>query len=247
MDPTTVAALIAACASLLVAIISSKKSSKSAEDIETLRYILNKDTETVKNDLSKDIEALKHNLNLDNEKFKHNLNKDIEAFKHSLILEREAMEEKKKRNNEQLVALSDSVKSMQKVKDVIQQIVDSYEKSHHSEVAIKNITTASKELQSSYEENFTELVMGSHPNEQKLFHKAKNLVFHIKSFVVSALDQKIYTSDLSTEDKNRLRAWRSELSEIQTQLQNSLYDKFIKCSMKNVGCSHNFTDKQATK
>jgi hypothetical protein len=242
-DPKIMAALITACVSILAAIISyfksyfsSKKSVELAKEIEALKH-----------DFSIESETLKHNFNKDTETLKNDLNKDIEALKHNLNLEREAMEEKKKINKEQLSALSDSVKSIQKVKDVIQLIVDSYERSHHSKVAIKNIGAASKELISSYKENLTKLLEGGHPNEQKLFHDAKKLIIHIESFIISALDQKIYTSDLSTKEKTKLREWRSDLSEIQTQLQNSLCEQFIRCSMNNVENGKKINNKQAIK
>ena len=162
------------------------------------------------------------------------LSKEIETLKHNLNLERQAIEEKKKINGERLTALSDAIKTIQKVKDVIQRIVGSLDKSHYSEVALRNIKAASNELIECYEENFTEFVKGKQPDEQSLFHRAKALAFKIEDYLITVLDQRRYTSDLSKEEKERLLTWRTEISDIQTQLQNSLYKQFIECNFKKI-------------
>lgn len=88
------------------------------------------------------------------------LTKDIERLKLDLELEREALKEERRLKATKLEALSGAIKSIQKIKDVIQKIVNSCEKSHYSELAVKNISISTKELVASYEENFTDLLDG---------------------------------------------------------------------------------------
>jgi gas vesicle protein len=158
--------------------------------------------------------------------------KDIERFRLNLNLERQSIEEKKKLKSEVLITLNDAIKAIQKIKDSIQRIVDSNKNSHISEVAMQSIAAASEDLVSCYEERFTELVKGRYSDEKLLFHRAKSLAFKIDDHIKFVLNEKENRSDLSAEEKDFLRAWRQELSEIQSKLQNSLIEQFIKNGIK---------------
>lgn len=157
--------------------------------------------------------------------------RNIETLKHKLDLERKSIEEQNKINNAYLTALSDAIKAIQKVKDAVQGIVKSYKKGRHCEIAIEDINLTSKKLVECYEEQFTSLLVQNNHFEKDLFHMAKGLTIDIQAYIIPALDQKNYASELSVEEKERLSQLRLQLSDIQNQLQSSLYEQLIKRSM----------------
>ena len=154
--------------------------------------------------------------------------KEIETLKHELAMERQGIDEKNRTYSEFLNSLCVSIKVIQKVKDAIQRIVDAYKTAHHSEIAINDITAASKELFECYENHFTELLIQDHKLEKELFHKAKSFTLRIEGEVKSGLEQKMYASEITIEEKESLRDLRSRLSEIQNQLQNSVSEILTK-------------------
>ena len=152
----------------------------------------------------------------------------IEMLKHKLDLERKSVEEQHESSKLYLTAISDAIKAIQKVKDVIQRMINSYKTAYHSEVAIDDINRISKDLVQCYEDQLTNLLIEKDQFEKDLFHRAKGLTLHIQTYIISALDQKAYASELSVEEKECLGQMRLQLSDIQNQLQNSLYEQLIK-------------------
>lgn len=154
--------------------------------------------------------------------------KEVETLKHSFSMERQAVEKKNTTYNEFLNSLCETIKAIQKVKDTVQRIVDAYKTSYYSDIAIKDVTIASEELFVCYEEQFTELLIQDCKVEKDLFHKAKALTLDIEGQLKSGLEQTKYASELTKDEKNRLRDLRFRLSDIQAQLQNSLSENLIK-------------------
>jgi hypothetical protein len=153
--------------------------------------------------------------------------KELEELKHKLKLEIQNLKETKRIKNEYVNALCESIKKIQIVKDVLQRIINSRKESHHSEVAIKNITEASQELVNCYEDVFTSLLVHKDSYEKNLFHRAKGLTLSTENYVKLSLENKSYASDLSHEEKEHLFELRLQLSDIQAQLQSSIYEHVL--------------------
>lgn len=159
--------------------------------------------------------------------------KNIEKLKHNLELERKAIETRQKLNSDFYKALSASIKSVQEVKDVIQIIMNSCNTAHHSEIALHNYSEASKKIVSCYEEQLTSLLINDSHIEKDLLHRAKSLTLDLGTYLISALERKTYTSDLTADDREHLRNERQQLSDIQTKLERSIQDQLMNILLEN--------------
>jgi hypothetical protein len=153
--------------------------------------------------------------------------KELEKLKNSLALDRKTIEEKNRRNSEYLIALSDAVKSIQRIKDDIQRIVSAYKDSQLSEELINAMSDSTEAMVGYYEEHVAHIGSINGNRAKELFHNAKRLAFAVDNYVKLILSQNKYASDITLHEKEKLKNIRRKFSDIQTQLQTILNDEFI--------------------
>lgn len=116
-----------------------------------------------------------------------------------------------------ILALDALIQAIQRVKDLVQLVLNAFDTSLDSKSALASVTEARQHLFECYEAQLPNLQQG----EARGAHRAKNTALTIEMTLRQNLTGHYYVSDLSAAQKETLHALRDDLTDAQNLLRDS--------------------------
>lgn len=115
-----------------------------------------------------------------------------------------------------LEALEFAIQGIQILKDDIKIILAAVEDNLDTDLAIKRIKASSTSLMSIYDRYTAHLA----ENENSTLHSAKNKAILVQNSILTALKNKKFASDMSTDERSKLEASRRDLTDLQNVMRD---------------------------